>query len=52
MDDLGEELKALSEVVVPWEDQQCQLTWTFGISQRQHKAPKGSSNQKSTYRLI
>jgi hypothetical protein len=27
MEELGEGLKALKEVTIPQEDQQCQLTW-------------------------
>jgi hypothetical protein len=40
MEVLGEGLKALKVMATPQEDQQCQLTWTTGSSQRLSYQPK------------
>jgi hypothetical protein len=40
MEELREGLKALKGIGTPQEDQQCQLTWTLGSSQRLSYQPK------------
>ena len=52
MEELGEGLKELKRMAISQEDQQCQLTWTPGSSQRLRHQPKSihdSSKAPDTY---
>ena len=40
VEELGEELKNSERIGTPQEDQQCELTWSFGHSQRLNHQPK------------
>ena len=52
MEELEEEIKDLNGIATPQEDQQCQVTWTHGRSQRlttNQRAYIGWSKAPRTY---